>query len=279
MEALGPTFTAELFAPLHAALVELLDGLAPADWERPAIAGAWRVRDVAAHLLEIDLRRLSVGRDGHRIEPGPPMEGYADLVGFLNDLNRHWIAVAQRFSPRLLVQLLEFSGPEMARLVTSLPPHGPAPFAVDWAGERSSENWFDIGRDFTERWHHQMQIRIAVGAPGLLQSSWLRPVLDISVRALPRAYAGRSASDGTSIVLEVAVDSGAAAWSLRRGMDAWQVWRGAASEPAARVRLDADTAWRLFFNGLTAAEARERATVEGDAALAEPLFGTRAIIG
>ena len=80
MEPLTPLYTAHLFAPLHQQLVELLEGLDPADWERPTMAPAWRVRDVAAHLVEVDLRRLSVGRDGHRLEPGRPIEGYRDLV-------------------------------------------------------------------------------------------------------------------------------------------------------------------------------------------------------
>ncbi len=48
-----------LFLPLHEELVRLLSGLSAADWERPTVAGTWRVRDVAAHLLDTDLRRIS----------------------------------------------------------------------------------------------------------------------------------------------------------------------------------------------------------------------------
>lgn len=32
------------------ALADLLDGLAPGDWERPSLCDGWRVRDVAAHV-------------------------------------------------------------------------------------------------------------------------------------------------------------------------------------------------------------------------------------
>jgi hypothetical protein len=42
----------------------------------------------------------------------------------------------------------------------------------------------ETGREYTERWHHQMQIREAVGAPGLLERRWYQPVLDLSVRAV-----------------------------------------------------------------------------------------------
>ena len=59
MEPLSPVYTADLFAPLGAELVSLLRGLGESDWTRPTLAGAWRVRDVAAHLLDGDLRKLS----------------------------------------------------------------------------------------------------------------------------------------------------------------------------------------------------------------------------
>ena len=49
---LPPLDAAPLFPDLHAELLALLRALDPADWERPTVAGAWRVRDVAAHLLD-----------------------------------------------------------------------------------------------------------------------------------------------------------------------------------------------------------------------------------
>jgi hypothetical protein len=235
------------------------------------------VRDVVAHLVEVDLRKLSVGRDGHRIDPGRSIDAYADLVSFLNQLNAQWVDAAQRLSPRVLVDLLRYSGPAMARMVGELPPHDPAPFAVDWAGERRSENWFDIGRDYTERWHHQMQIRDAVGAPALLDARWVLPLLDLSVRCLPRSYAGVDASRERSVALYVTVGPDAA-WTLRSEQHAWRVWRGAAASATTIVRLDPDTAWRMFFNALPPAGARRRAAVEGDPALAEPLFAARAVM-
>jgi hypothetical protein len=59
---------------------------------------------------------------------------------------------------------------------------------------------------------------------------------------------------------------------------AWRLWRGAAAAPTTTVRLDPDTAWRVFFNALSPADASRRATVEGDAALAGPLFSARAVM-
>ena len=66
VEALTPIYTADLFPPLHAELIRLLRAISDADWARPTLATPWMVRDVAAHLLDGDLRKLSGGRDGHR---------------------------------------------------------------------------------------------------------------------------------------------------------------------------------------------------------------------
>jgi mycothiol maleylpyruvate isomerase-like protein len=274
MIPLKPVYTADLFPSLHRELIALLRGLGDDDWQRLTVAGAWRVRDVAAHLLDVDLRKISGSRDGHGAKPDAPLETYEDLVRFLNHLNAEWVRTARRLSPRLLTDLLEVSGPLVSELVAALPPHGEARLAVAWAGEERSENWFDIGREYTERWHHQMQIRDAVGAPGLLGQRWLHPILDLSVRALPRAYSGVSAGEGTAVVLQVDAD----AWSLVRSGEVWHVWRGAAPRPAVAVRFEPDAAWRLLYNALTPEAARERALIVGDAALAEPLFAARSVM-
>ena len=52
----GPLLTAHLFPTLDAHLIDLLRSLAPDDWERQTIAPMWKVKDVAAHLLDTKLR-------------------------------------------------------------------------------------------------------------------------------------------------------------------------------------------------------------------------------
>src|SRR3954453_10651259 len=135
-----PILLAGLFPGLHAELIVLLRGLAPEDWSRPTAAGSWTVRDVAAHLLDVQLRQLSVRRDGMALpSPDPPIAGYADLVAFLNRLNVEWVAVARRCSPRVLTALLELAGGQMAAGQAGLGPFAPALFAVAWAGEEESQ--------------------------------------------------------------------------------------------------------------------------------------------
>ncbi|HEX2207508.1 MAG TPA: maleylpyruvate isomerase N-terminal domain-containing protein [Longimicrobium sp.] len=277
MEPLTPVDAVPLFAPLHAELVALLRGLDDADWAGPTVAGAWRVRDVAAHLLDGELRRLSAARDGVQLAADGPVESFGDVVGLINGLNASGVAYARRLSPRIITDLLEVTGRWISGYFASLPPHETATWPVAWAGEARSENWMDVGRDYTEQWHHQMQIRDAVGAPGLLQRRWLHPLLDLSVRAFRRAYQGVEAAEGTAVVFEVRAE-GENTWSVVRQADGWEVFRGAAPGAAARVRTDADTAWRLLYHALSPEAARARVSVEGNATLAEPIIRTRSVM-
>lgn len=277
MEALTPLHVADRFCPLLEELLALLRGLTPADWERPTVAGGWQVRDVAAHLLDGDLRKLAACRDGHLPNPDGPLRSDRDLASLVNRLNAGGVAYAARLSPRLLIDLLATTGPWVASFVEALDPHAPSTFAVSWAGETVSENWMDTGREYTERWHHQAQIRDAVGAPGLLSPSWMEALLDFSVRALPRAYAALDAPVNTAIGLEVHGET-AGNWSVVRSDRGWQVWRGRPETPDALVRVGADAAWRLFYNALSPADVSRRVQVSGRAALAAPLLAARSVI-
>lgn len=274
---LGPVDTAPLFRPLHAELLAVLGTLAPDDWLRPTVAGHWRVRDVAAHLLDGMLRKVAVYRDGHFAPLDAPIRSPQDLTRAVNALNAGGVAFAARLSPRQIVDLLRVAGEWAIALIEALPPHGPAIFAVSWAGEATSENWMDTGREYTEWWHHQMQIRDAAGRPLLLERRWLGPLLDIAVRALPVAYQSLDAPAGTTVTL--VIDDGQLAWSLGRGADgAWDLRHGTADDATCTVRMTGDTAWRVFFNALSLDQARSRVAVTGDAALAEPLLAARAVI-
>jgi uncharacterized protein (TIGR03083 family) len=275
---LAPTQTARLFNPLHGELVALLRSLGADAWRSPTIAGSWRVRDVAAHLLDGELRKIAVLRDGHRLTP--PAEAIASpggLTAWLNALNAEGVRAAERLSPRLITDLLAWSGPVHAALVASIDPEAPAVFAVSWAGESESLHWMDTGREYTERWHHQQQIREAVGAPLLLGREWLLPTLEISVRALPVTYRGVDAPAGSSVRFHVTGEGGGS-WTLVRSEAAWTLFAGEAEHATATLSLDGDAAWRLFFKALSPADAEARVRLSGDEALARVALGSRAVM-
>ncbi len=277
LERMAPRYVADLIAPLYGELIALLRGLESADWERPTVAGTWRVRDVVSHLLDGGLRKISVYRDGHLLAPDRPIQSYGDLVGLINDLNAGGVAFSQRLSPRLLTDLLEITGRWLAELTEKLDPNAPAIFSVAWAGESESENWMDTGREYTEIWHHSMQIRDAVRAPGLLEGRWLLPLLDFSVRALPHAFAAKDAPDGVSLALIVPGEE-RWAWTLLREGGRWELFQGEAGRATTTVIAEPEAAWRLLYNALPPERAREEITIRGEGSLAEPLIRARSVM-
>lgn len=268
--------TVGLFLPLQRELVALLRALGEDDWSRPTLARGWDVKDVAAHLLDTDLRRLSAHRDAHRPSAAGP-GGYDEIVALVNRLNAAWVETARRLSPRVVADLLEWTGPQVAELFASLAPEGEAVIPVAWAGEERSANWMDVGREYTEKWHHQAQIRDAVGAAALDSRRWLGPVLELSMYALPHAFRRASAAQGSTLSVRVEGDAGGL-WHILRARGRWELREGEAADPTARVRLDADTAWRLFFNALPKDEADARVEASGDAGLCETFLAVRSVM-
>lgn len=271
-----PLLVADRFAGLGAALIDLLRSLREDQWSLPTVCPAWPVKDVAAHLLDTACRRLSIGRDGHLLPPDRSIAEYGDLVGFLNDLNAQWVTAARRLSPRLLIDFMDFVEPPLAELFLSLDPWAPG-IPVSWAGESESQSWFDVARELTERWHHQQQIRLAVGAPPLDDPYWSGPVLETFLRALPHRYRDVEATPDTCLVVRI---EGRVpyTYTLRRAAAGWDLLQGEAVSPAARIVLPEEPAWLLLTKGMTGDAARERASVEGDSRLATPFFGMLAVM-
>ena len=272
----GEIVVVDRFAALRTQLLTLLRGLAEADWARPTAAPRWSVKDVAAHLLAGDFSILSGKRDGFA-GTYKKVDDYAELIALVNRLNAEWIQAAARMSPRLLIDLLAFTGPEVESCFASFDPMKMgAP--VSWAGPDPAPVWFDIAREFTERWHHQQQIRDATGRPPLYDPYFLSPVLDTFVRALPYSFRHATAPAGTVARFEISGDAGGV-WFLHKMKQGWALVPDSTVAPATEVVLDQDTAWRLFTGGIDRQEARTRAVIRGDADLASPLFATTAIIG
>ena len=263
LRAPDPVLVTELFPIERAALLDLLGSLPPDDWSRPTIAGAWTVKDIAAHLVADDLGRVSRMRDGHG-EAWNPNEG--TLAAFIDRRNAEWVGAMRRLSPAIVLSLLAFGGQETQRLFESLDPFalgGP----VSWVGPGPAPIWLDLARELTERWHHQQQIRDALGAASLDDPRLLRPVLDTFAFSLPAAYRGVEAAPGASV--EVRVDGpGGAAWSVIREGGGWALFAGTSgSPPTAAVDLDEDAAWRMYVRALPEPELERRATITGDVVL------------
>lgn len=144
------------------------------------------MKDMAAHLLDTDIQRLSFR--GDRLASRRPIQNYQDLVEHINLLNEEWVSAARRIGPQLLLEFLTITGPQVYEVFKSLDPFAQAGASVAWAGEHESLNWFDTAREYSEKWVHQQQIRDAVGRPGLTSYKGLHPVLDTFLRGLPHTF-------------------------------------------------------------------------------------------
>jgi len=261
--ALDPIFVVDLFPKLDARLIELLRSLSAADWERQTIAPLWRVKDVAAHLLDTNLRRLSIVRDDFFGEAPENADSWDGLVAFLNRLNADWVKAAKRISPQVLTDLLEHTGREVNEFYCGLDPYAEAMLPVAWAGEERSLNWFELAREYTERWHHQQQIRLAVDKPGIMGRELYFPVLDAFMRALPFRYKDLAASEGVVVKFDIIGEAGGT-WFLIRRSAKWELESEAAGKPASEVEFSQEIAWRIFTKGITKDEAGRQIKVTGD---------------
>jgi hypothetical protein len=246
-------------------LLDLLRSLSPEEWHAQTIAKKWKVKDVVAHLLDGNIRNLSTLRDGYFGE-SPVINSYHDLVDFLNKLNADWVQAMKRVSPAMLITLLEITGPPYYAFYKSLDPYATSGFAVDWAGEATSRNWFHIAREYTEKWLHQQQIRDAVHKPGLMVREYFYPFIDTYMRALPHTYRNMDANPGTSITIIIPGVMGGQ-WSLQRTAERWESVSTPPVDPAATVTIEPDIAWKLFSKSWRPADVIDRIIMDGDASL------------
>lgn len=196
-----------LLPALDRKLIELLKPLSAEEWQAQTIAKLWKVKDVVAHLLDGNIRILSMARDGYS-NSAPEIGSYQDLLGYLNGLNAEWVAAMKRASPQMLILLHEVTGPMFCEYYASLDPFGKAVFPVDWAGESESKNWMHIARDYTEKFLHQQQIRDAVNKPGIMTREFFYPFIDVFMLAPPYTFRNITAPDGTAVKVTVTGETG-----------------------------------------------------------------------
>lgn len=247
-------------------LIDLLQSLTKEEWNKPTIAKQWTVKDIAAHLLDTNLRTLSFARDGYQLAPDMSIEKYSDLLSYLNKLNADWVNAAKRLSTIVLIDLLKNSGREFCEFMQASDLHTEAVFSVAWAGEASSKNWFHIAREYTEKFIHQQQIREAVNKQALLTKELFHPFIDTFMRALPYTYRKTFSPEGTVIAVTVSSEAGGT-WFLKRNNEDWSLVSEQTETPSSHLIISPSTAWKLFSKGITSAEARAHVMIDGDEAL------------
>jgi uncharacterized protein (TIGR03083 family) len=263
MQAFVPIPTLHLFPILDQKLLELLRSLSPEDWEAQTVAKLWKVKDVAAHLLDVNLKTISMLRDGFFGEKPNHIQSYQDLVNYLNELNRTWVQAMKRVSPAILIDFLESSGKKYIEQLESLPPFENAIFSVAWAGHETSPNWFHIAREYTEKFLHQQQIRDAVNKPGIMTAELFQPFLEIVMKAFPYTFKEVEAEIGTLVALEITTEIGGT-WSIIKTEKTWELSQNPSASPLAKVIMDPETAWKLISKSWKSNEVLDLVKIYGD---------------
>ena len=262
-----PVNTIPLFDPLDKKLVELLRSLTPEEWELPTVAKQWNVKDVAAHLLDTNIRAISSGRDHYKGVFINNVHSFGDLVAALNGLNADWVKAMKRVSPAVLTEWLETSGRQYSALMAAADLQAPAPIAVAWAGDEESPNWFHIAREYTEKWHHQQQIRDAVGIPGIMTHELYYPVLDTFMMALPYTYRNVPALNGTVVQVTISGDGGGHWFLAHHGK--WILSKTNDAPVTAYTTISGAAAWKLFTKSWRRKDIAPYVSIEGDKELGE----------
>ena len=244
MNAMPPILLADLFPEVSQHLLTLLSSLTLDEWNLPTSSSGRRVKDIASHLLDGSLRRLSFQRDGYSPSDGGPRSAET-LLEFLNRLNSEWEKATRRLSPLVLIDFIERADRQLADLFESLDPFAPAPFAVAWTGEQQSPNWMDVAREFTEKWHHTQQIFEATRRPSTITVRRLfHPCLDTFMRALAFTFRNVATERGTSLAVVVIGEAGGT-WYVERANSGWQQVARPTTSPRSTVTLDQISAWKL----------------------------------
>ncbi|MEO0472520.1 MAG: maleylpyruvate isomerase N-terminal domain-containing protein [Bacteroidota bacterium] len=278
MQHTVPIFLRDHIEALDAQLIECLESLSPEDWHRQSIAPKWTVKDIAAHLLDGNLRTLSMLRDGHFGESPKDPDSYQGMVAFLNRLNADWVKAMRRLSPSVMIELLKISGPAYCSYLQSLDPFAKAAFSVDWAGENGSLNWFHIAREYTEKWHHQQQIRLAVGQDAILyEDHWYQPYLDTSIRALPHHFRTITGKEGDLIQLSF-IGETEKTWYLLFTKNKWELGTDVVENAHTLVQIPDSIAWRVFTKGIRREEAIARSQIHGNETLGKHIFSLIAVM-
>ena len=275
MKPLEPILLVDLFPEERAELLQLLTQLSEDEWQLPTVCEGWSVKDVAAHLLGDDVGLLSRTPE-FKFQSSDEFAGWEELLAFINQANELWVQACRRMSPSLICKFLEFTGQETYQLFTTLDLFATGA-SVDWAGPDPAPIWFDLAREYTERWMHQQHIRDAVSQPGLKNRHFLAPLLETFTRALPYTFREVAAEPGTVLKLTISGEAGGD-WFLHKEEVGWKLYKEATAQLHATVIIDQDLAWRLFTRGVDKQAAAAQMTFNGDSVLGSKVLDTISII-
>ena len=266
-----------VFPTLNKELIYLLKSLKPSDWDKKTVCSDWTIRDIAIHLLDTNIRKLSTGRDGHSYLKNKQFATYEELIIHLNQLNADYINAMRRVSTNILIEMIEKYQHELLNYFDELDPFDMTISPDSWAGKEHSENWFDIAREYSERWLHQQQIRFALNDQKLLSREYYLPFLKTAMQALPYTYYKIKGPIGATVKLEIVGDAGSS-WVIKREKNNWTFIDNDIANSDALVYIDQQIAWLIFSKGIKPLDAQQYYQLHGDTELASHALDLAAVM-
>lgn len=266
-----------LFEVERTRLLEMLRSIEPVEWHRPTACPGWTVLGLCAHLLGDDVGVLARDRDGYHGTPAADGLDEEAFIDWFDDAQMEWVTAARRLSPRLVVELLAWTGSQMVDLYASQDASS-VTANVSWASDGRVPVWLDQARELSERWIHRQQLRGALGQPSDLRPDLTEPVLDAMCWAYPFRLRSCAAADGDALAITITGPEVARRWELTAMAGTWDFRSPTADDIKAELTVTTEQAWRLLTNNLNPAIHGEP-EVTGDPGLAAILLRTRAIIG
>ena len=216
-------------------------------------------------------------RDQYFGEVPPVMHKRDDLIEWINELNADWVKATRRISPGILISLLEPLGEEVADYYTTLDPWEESIFPVAWAGETRSYNWMHVAREYTEYWHHQQQIRDAVGRRGIMTRDFFFPVMNTFFRALPHTFRNVEAEEGSLVQVTITSAVGGD-WFLQKTHTSWRLIPHSVVSPSTVVIIPFQLSWILFSKSLRPEDVQNEVRIVGDELLGRKVLDMVAVM-
>ena len=271
-----PTDVPPLFEAERVRLLGLLSELSEADWRLPTPCPGWTVLGLACHLLGDDFGLLARRRDAHLGTPPPEGTDEAAFIEWLDDLQMAWVIAARRLSPRLVVELLRWTSPQLIETFRR-EDAGARSARVSWAGPEPVPVWLDQLRELSEYWIHRQQLLDALGRQSDLDPGVLGPILHGLRWAYPYRLRQAPATDGHTVDIRI-TGPVTERWLVVAEGGAWDFRDTPGTRIVATITMSTNDAWRLLTNNLSP-EALSGIKIDGDPLIAEVLRTARAIIG
>lgn len=266
-----------LFEVENDRLLTLLRSLTPSDWSRSTLCPGWDVHGFALHLLGGSFSVISWLLDEFRGTPAPNDSDEEVFIEWLDDLQATWVTPARRLSPRLLIELLEWSAKGFAEAMDAQDPSAIAAH-VSWASAEPVPVWVDHARELTEKWIHRQQILQALVQPSGLGPDLAGPVLEALRWAYPYRLGEHRRETGAFVQIDIVDEQLGRQWRLVSNGVSWEFEGASPTIKLASMSLSGEQAWRLLTNNYDATTHGNLET-NGDPELITTLLLTRAIIG